>query len=168
MAFWVPASVTPHLGGLRYRQALSPPWFTTHSCPNHNLVVGALDPCGNWVLSCPAHVTATLLSSDTDTSHPTQPLPEPQPLKPGSASLPLHSSFRRERLFWVRNGAGRKNFIQAIKESLHFSWLTSCSQIECKKLLAEHFHSCTWHEQWEYLFCPGGLHLPLIFVLLKV
>lgn len=31
-----------------------------------------------------------------------------------------------------------------------------------QKLLVRALLFHTWHEQWEYLFCPGGLHLPLI------
>lgn len=53
-------------------------------------------------------VMATLLPWDTDTHSPGQPLPEPQPLTPSSASPPLCSGLQQGWLFWMRNGAGRK------------------------------------------------------------
>lgn len=105
-----PASVIPHLGVL---QTSSFP--TTHHTflPKSQFGKGCPSPSpypGFIPSQLQFHVPATLLPWDTDTRHPGQPLPEPQPLTTSSASLSLRSSLRQGRLFWVRNGAGRKKF----------------------------------------------------------
>lgn len=63
-------------------------------------------------------------------------------------------------------GAGARNDT----EKISFKQLKTCcsSMINfmftgwMRKLLVGALLFHTWHEQWEYLFCPGGLHLPLI------
>lgn len=125
--FWIQHLLLPTQES--QRQTLFPMAYHRNSCQNYNLMVGALGPCSSWVSSFPvlSHLTGTLIlrggghcpqiqAPAISPAHP-----EPQPLKPGSASQPLHSSLRQGQLFWVRNGADRKNFIQVIKESLHFS-----------------------------------------------